>query len=245
MELMYVPGGFYRPGGGGEELEGVDLYVGRFEVTQRQFAAFLAATGHHMPDEYCWVRPDLVGMVEGPADWRFPRRSLEHPAVCLTRDDATAYVRWLSERTERTFRLPRGREWEWAARSGYRANRFAGGNQWPPPFGAANIAALENVVFRYTASELDRLHDGSLSPVRHHDDYLYSAPVGEFGGSGFGLYDMTGNVWEWVSDSCGVRGGSWDNTGVALDVTRKQRIPCGSRFSALGFRVVLELELEL
>ena len=96
------------------------------------------------------------------------------PVINVSWDEAKDYVEWLSSETGATYRLPSEAEWEYAARAGT-ANKYSWGNEI-----GANRANCQND------------HCG--------DQWKRTAPVGSFPPNGFGLYDMHGNVWEWVED---------------------------------------------
>lgn len=103
-------------------------------------------------------------------DWGRGRR----PVVSINWYEATAYVEWLSQQTGRNYRLPTNAEFEYAARGG-RETRFP----WGDSLGRDNAAC------------------GGCGSLWDSDR---SAPVGRFPPNGFGLYDMSGNVWQWVQD---------------------------------------------
>jgi len=94
-----------------------------------------------------------------------------HPAVCISWEDAKAYVAWLSRKTGKGYRLLSEAEWEYVARAGT-TTRYFFGNDEKDTCGYAN-------------------GDGKC------DGYAYSSPVGKFAQNGFGLYDMHGNAWQW------------------------------------------------
>jgi len=145
--------------------------IGRFEVTQAEFAAFVAATGHR-PAGRCTARE----RTEPPTvDWRgLPGFGPNHPAVCLGRGDGEAYAEWLSRRTGRRYRLPTAAEWEWAARAGAPDDRFF---WWG-----------------------DTIHaDRAVCAPDASSEYLIE-PVGSRWVSPYGLHDMYGNVGEWMQD---------------------------------------------
>ncbi len=160
------------------------------EVTNAQFARFADATGHVTESEKLgWsgmFDPALSRWTKGDgADWRHPNgpqssheNMPDFPAVHVSWDDAVAYCAW------RGARLPTEAEFEYAARGGRKKARYAWGN----------------------ALTLKGAHQANLwqgeFPVddRALDGYAGLAPVKRFAPNGFGLYDMTGNVWEWVAD---------------------------------------------
>jgi sulfatase modifying factor 1 len=119
------------------------------------------------------------------ADWRHPRgknsdihQLNHHPVVHVSWDDATAFCKWLGKR------LPTEAEWEWAARGGLKGQRYPWGSE---PIDEGKVKA--------------NTWQGQF-PYRNslRDKYYFTSPVGSFPANGYGLYDMAGNVWEWVSD---------------------------------------------
>src|SRR5215469_11066692 len=162
--------------------------LGEFLVTRRQYAAFAAETGHK--GSGCSALPlDGTAWKFDPAlSWRDPgfTQADDHPAVCVSWDDAIAYASWLSKKTGRNYRLPSEAEWEYAARAGDTAGRY---------FGDAPICEFANVRDRskkqlYSTGQFFECNSG----------FSNTSPVGSFPPNGFGLYDMLGNVWEWVED---------------------------------------------
>src|SRR5262245_63389624 len=97
------------------------------------------------------------------------------PVIDVSYSDAKQYVGWLSQLTGKEYRLLTEAEWEYAARAGGRT-----GYSWGDDLGVGNANC-----------------DGCGSPW----DLKQTAPVGSFKPNAFGLYDMHGNVWEWVEDS--------------------------------------------
>jgi formylglycine-generating enzyme required for sulfatase activity/uncharacterized caspase-like protein len=106
------------------------------------------------------------------------------PATKIVWEDAVAYVEWLSAQTGKRYRIPTEAEWEYAARAGTRTN-FWWGNQ--PSHEYANYGKGQPGWF-------------PSGVVEGRDQWEYTAPVGQFPPNPFGLYDMQGNVWEWVAD---------------------------------------------
>lgn len=143
------------------------------------------------------------------------------PATMVTWDDAQAYVQWLSRRTGDHYRLLTSAEWETAARGGRRGQRYSWGADKPN----CDRAAVSGANFL-------GCHAGPMD-------------VGSFRPNGFGLYDMHGNVLEWVEDPEGtkrriIRGGSWQNTQEELSLSHFQALgtgPLEGRLAYVGFRV--------
>ncbi len=172
-------------------------------VTTTRFGEFVDATGHvteaeHfgwsfvfaglLPDDF----PDTRGVagsewwrqVEG-ADWRHPegpRSDLDgrqdHPAVHVSWNDAQAFCAWSQTR------LPTEAEWEFAARGGLEGMAFPWGDELEP-----SGRHMMNV-FQGTFPSANSCADG----------FAGTAPVDAFEPNGYGLYNMTGNVWEWCAD---------------------------------------------
>jgi formylglycine-generating enzyme required for sulfatase activity len=163
------------------------------------------------------------------AGWGRDRR----PAIYVSWDDAKAYVAWLSRMTGKTYRLLTEAEWEYAARAGTKTAYY-----WGNEIGKNNANC-----------------DGCGSQW----DNKQTAPVGSFKSNAFGLYDMAGNVWQWVEDcyhddydgaptngsewlasDCNnhvVRGGGWGSDPQLLRSANRLRDTASDRYDGLGFRV--------
>jgi len=173
------------------------FYISLHPVTNAQYRRF--------QDEH------MSGSVQGQTLAR-PNQ----PVVQVTWLDAARYTNWLSEQESLTpfyiieddevvginadangYRLPTEAEWEWAARTDGNGNtlRFTWGNDWPPPEGAGNFAdvSTRNFLGQY---------------LRDYDDgHVGTSNVGQFAANANGLYDMAGNVAEWVHDYYGAVSG--------------------------------------
>src|SRR5437763_32280 len=149
--------------------------IGKFDVTRAQFAKFAEATSYK-PNEKCdWRSPRVHGQPMNQSD--------ADPVVCVSWRDATAYAAWLSQKTGKTYRLPSEAEWEYAARAGSNTAR---------PWGDA--IARDNA--NYGAAVC------CAAVAEGKDRWLHTSPAGAFPPNAFGLYDMLGNIWQWVQD-CG------------------------------------------
>jgi sulfatase modifying factor 1 len=173
-----------------------------------------------------------------------------HPAVNISLDDALAYLAWLSKQSSYHYRLPTEAEWEFIARAGIETS-FPDGNSPDHLCQFANIAD-QATKKRFNGWDVADCDDG----------YQITAPVGQFKPNAFGLYDILGNVSEWVSDcwfynyenahkdgrartaedercSRVVRGGSWDSHPSAARLSYRESSYRGN--DDRGLRVVREL----
>ncbi len=110
------------------------------------------------------------------------------PVVNITWEDANKFARWMSGRGGVNFRLPTEAEWEYAARGGS-STTFPWGND-----------ANEGCRYANIGDETAKKEWPKWNVFACTDGYAETAPVGMFLPNAFGLYDMIGNVWEWVSD---------------------------------------------
>jgi formylglycine-generating enzyme len=191
------------------------FWIDRHEVTNREFAAFVKATGHVTQAErehrgaVFTVPARLARGLDDPsqwwrfvwgASWRRPEGLLssiggkpDRPVVQVAYEDALAYARWKGRA------LPSEAEWERAARGG-RPGPLPPA-EWAYGRGGKPIANTWQGVFPL----LNTSDDGAKG----------IAPVGCYPPNGYGLHDMIGNVWEWTSTSAGqgaariIKGGSY------------------------------------
>jgi formylglycine-generating enzyme required for sulfatase activity len=150
------------------------FYLGKYDVTRGQYAAFLLATARTAR-----VPPS-------------PAQTDRHPVVFVTWDDATAYVQWLSKQTGKPYRLPTEAEWEYAARAGTTTARY---------WGDSNEQQCRYANGRDLSKPADDIHPKDVfdtAPCR--SGFAGISPVGSFQPNGFGLFDMLGNVQQWVED---------------------------------------------
>lgn len=172
-------------------------------VSNSDFADFVSATGYVtdaerfgwsfvfaglLPEDF----PPTRAVVDAPwwrqvegANWQHPEGlhssldgRLDHPVVHVSWNDAQAYCQWAGTR------LPTEAEWEFAARGGLVQQRYPWGDELTPS------GEHRMNVWQGTFPSLNTTEDG----------YYGTAPVHAFPPNGYGLYNMTGNVWEWCSD---------------------------------------------
>lgn len=148
-------------------------------------------------DGACWAAP------EGPGSHVETRA--DHPVVHITWYDALAYCRWAG------LRLPTEAEWERAARGGLVNQKFPWGNELVP----GGTFAMNTWQGRFPDENTAE------------DGHLGTAPVMAYAPNNYGLFNMTGNVWEWVADWFGPRapgnGPLRDPTGPASGSSKVQR----------------------
>ena len=213
--LVTVSGGRYLIGdvsewsypGDGEgpvhEVELAGFRIERYAVSNRQFAAFVGATGWRtdaegfgwsfvfggqLPDDF----PPTRGVEGAPwwrqvmgADWSHPEgphsdlsEREDHPVVHVSWNDAQAYCAWTGTR------LPTEAEWEVAARGGRVGAPFPWGDELEPDG-------------RHQMNVFQGEFPGGNTAA---DGYPGTAPVDAFEPNGFGLHNVCGNVWEWCAD---------------------------------------------
>lgn len=169
------------------------------------------------------------------------------PVEQVSWEDAKTFVWKLSTRTGEQYRLPSEAEWEYAARAGSSA-KYPWGSDDRNACKYGNVRDRKN--FMFNSFDCD-------------DDYGNTAPVARFRANAFGLYDMVGNVWEWVED-CGnvnyddapedgsawmsgdcnsgvLRGGSWSGKPEGMRAAVRSRIGKAFRINYIGFRVARTL----
>lgn len=230
--------------------------MGVYDVTVSEYRRFVRATGR-AAEGGCRIFDGVKTLVHQPdKNWRDPgfRQTDRNPVVCITWDDAHAYIDWLNGEVRKAkpaqkivYRLPSEAEWEYAARAGSKTPFYWGD-------------AIRRTDANYGPDE------PRFAPVvLGADRWAYTSPVGSFPANAFGLFDMAGNAWNmtedcWVKTYDGapsdgsarkdgdcsirlVRGGSW------------LKPPAGERSSKrgqgkladinnheIGFRVVRDLE---
>jgi formylglycine-generating enzyme required for sulfatase activity/DNA-binding winged helix-turn-helix (wHTH) protein len=231
--------------------------IGRFEITVDQFATFVAETeaaiGSHCRIIAAFDRSPPPWKVAPGASFREPgfKVSGMHPAGCISWHDAQAYVAWLRRRTGRPYRLPTESEWEYAARAGT-TTRYSFGEDEAQLCAYAKFADLST---EFSWRGACRAQAAVYGPM----------PVGSLKPNPWGIFDVHGNVWEWVEDCwtsdaseaptdgsafmrperCElgvVRGGSWFSGSTRMRSAFRISAPTAHPFQQYGFRVALSLD---
>ena len=258
-EMIFIPAGQFIQGSlvsdkdreaneGPRRSVAIDyaLSVSRYEITKTEFARFAAATGHEGAG--CNTYDGSWEMDDGRS-WRSPgfEQDETHPVTCISWNDAQSYVRWLADKTGRDYRLLSASEWEYAARAGI----------------AHNSADMADPARACESANVADRSAGATYPGWEifdcQDHFVHTAPVGSFQANAFGIHDMIGNVFEWVTDcwndnyekspsdgaawvngDCGrrvLRGGSWFTPPEYARAAFRNRFDPDYRSSSFGFRV--------
>jgi formylglycine-generating enzyme required for sulfatase activity len=145
--------------------------ISRYQVTAAELDAYIKQSGVVIKNGD--ERPGRWCEASKPSYEQSPRQ----PAVCVDYHEVQAYTQWLSEKTGKTYRMLSEAEREYAARAGSTGS-------FPFPFDEQGDYQISK-------------HANTYGPK---DGYTYSAPVGNYPANAFGVYDMHGNVYEWVAD---------------------------------------------
>ncbi len=232
-----------------------DFLMSVHPVTHTEYARFVRETGHRAPAIYELPlvvtaggrdREQKFNSVGQPYVWvgsEAPQDRLDHPVTLVRWDDAIAYCTWLSGATSRRVRLPTEAEWEKAARGGLEGKRYPWGD-------------------RLDRNMANFLTDPSLKTANGTTQCRTYPP------NGYGLFDMAGNVWEWVLDWYSpqyyarsphrsppgpregtlrvLRGGSWLVADVRmLSCTHRHKVPPDTYSYGIGFRIVCPADYAL
>jgi len=212
-----------------------DVLVSVWPTRVKDFDAFCTATNRQRQ------KPD------------FPQDAT-HPVVLENYEDATEFCEWLTRKEQdaekladgQLYRLPRDLEWSQAAglpdegrntpeeRDG-KIREFIWGKHWPPPPGSGNFAD--------TAAR--RGAQGAIAG--YHDGFAQTSPVGSFAANPQGLFDLSGNVWQWIIEPYNpasrwgvLRGGCWATYKDAeLSLSYRNVVDPTGREVIYGFRAVL------
>jgi formylglycine-generating enzyme required for sulfatase activity len=228
-----------------------------YDVTRDQYAAFVRETGRK-PGKACIVFQDGGARETDGASWTspgFPQTGRD-PVLCDDWNDVHDYIRWLNAKLgragARAYRLPTEAEWEYADRAGT-ATRFYWGDD-------------DRDACRYgnTADAAAKRSYPFLKTVNCDDGFAATSPVGSFPPNGFGLYDMAGDVFDWIEDcwhpsydgaptdgsawttgDCQehvIRGGSLGHVPRLMRSAYRFKDPVDHRSVFLGFRLAEDLD---
>jgi formylglycine-generating enzyme required for sulfatase activity len=254
-ELALIPSGEFQMGSDGaadDERPVHRVHLDAFRiavhpVTQLEYARFVRETGHRAPAIYELPivvtaggrdRESAFRTAGQPYVWvdsTAPHNRLDHPVTLVRWEDAVAYCTWLSAASGRTVRLPSEAEWEKAARGGLEGKRY--------PWGERLGVDIAN----YLADPTMKTSQGTTR-------------CRTYSSNGYGLFDMSGNVWEWVHDWYDakyyessplrappgplagtmrlVRGGSWLATDTRmLSCSYRHKVPPDTYSYGIGFRI--------
>lgn len=221
-EMVSIPDGKFRQGDEFAFIPEVTMRafaMGKHEVTFEEYDRFAIATNRELPNDQGWGRG-------------------QRPVINVTWQDAKDYATWLSVQIGQPYRLPTESEWEYAARSGNKQEKWAGTD--------------------------DETRLGDYAVYAANSGYR-TAVVGSKQDNSFNLKDMSGNVFEWVEDCwhenyqgapgdgtvweeaggdyCTlhtIRGGSWHNSPRSLRASSREGYTIDFRNFNLGFRLVQE-----
>ncbi len=218
-----------------------DYYIGETEVTVGLFRKFINETGYRTDADknggsYIWNGSKwvLTSGVNWQCDVNGKIRSASednHPVIHVSWNDANEFCEWLNNKTGKNFRLPTEAEWEYAARGGNKSKgyKYSGSN------------TIGNVAWYWDNSGSATHNVKTKSPNE------------------LGIYDMSGNVWEWCEDWYGdyssgsqknptgpssgsfrvLRGGSWDGSARGCRVSYRGSSYPGNGYNYFGFRLAL------
>jgi len=241
--------------------------LARYETTVKQFRQFVDATGYQTGSD-CWkLAATEWGIENGKLAWNAPVNAPSdyHPVMCVSWNDAHAYLEWLSKQTGKHYRLPSEAEWEYAARA--RSNtRY--------PFGddPAELCKFANTFDQTGKAAITQITGKTREAVPCDDHAALTTVVGMYKPNAFGLYDMLGNASELVEDcqhltyenapkdgrawteNCSAfhgatmaihRGGNYNNGALGANPTIRAHTGLDNRSSVgEGFRIAEDLDTD-
>lgn len=223
--------------------------VGRYEITRDQYEAFVRATNRPAGGD-CLTDRGKRGdwQIDANTTFRDPgfAQAGDHPVACVNWDETQAYIAWLNAQTDGGYRLLTEVEWEYVARGGATQNLvYPWGND------AAQGCPFANVFDRTTMTKyagVDTSGYKVFDPMDCEDGLLNTSPVGSLKPNAFGVYDIIGNVAEWVEDcyepACArrlIKGGSWGTLAHNVRIAERIPYPATHRDDSIGIRVARTL----
>jgi sulfatase modifying factor 1 len=224
--------------------------VSRYEITRGEYEAFVRATGRPVLGD-CLTDRARPGtwVIDASTTLRDPGfvQDDRHPVACVSWEEARAYAAWLADRTGRGYRLLAEDEWEYVARAGTTT-----AYPWSPDHaGCAHANGFDQTALAHYA-DMDTSAYPLFDPMACSDGWLNTAPIGSLAPGGFGVFDMLGNVAEWV-DGCHApthdappagacrervaKGGSWGSLAHILRPADRVHYPGSHRDDSIGIRV--------
>lgn len=225
--------------------------LGKYPVTRGDFLRFVNSSGYAAVGCYAY-NGENYGM-SAVADWRNPgfKQTNKHPVLCVSYQDAQAYIRWLNKRTGLSYRLPSEAEMEYATRAGTTTSRFWG----------EDVARQCEYANGPDLTMKDQFPGWYGAPCR--DGYLLTSPVDAFKPNPWGLHDMVGNVFQitedcwranfqgaptdgsaWTGGDCSkrtLRGGSTTSHPGSMTSASRTGTPVTNRTVYVGFRLARSL----
>ncbi len=278
-DMVVLPSGQFMIGATGEDFKGNEQYrfmletetprhrvdvnsfaIAKFDITRAQFAQFASETG--FKGQGCEIFTQLFGrkiwVKSSYNDWQNPgfKQTGQDPVVCVSWNDAQKYIAWLNSRIDSKpihhYRLPTEAEWEYAARAGTETPNYWGG------VGSPNQCKFANARDR-SAKDLDP----GAPHVYCVDGYIETSPAGSFQPNAWGLYDMLGDVKQWVQDcwhygyannfttgnalgpgNCTkreLRGAGWATIPIGIRSASRVALDPNMRNSNFGFRLAVDI----
>lgn len=227
------------------------------EVTLGMFKEFSKETNYEEVGNACYAQIYKEKKYKSiQVNWERPfvdeYQVPQQPVVCVNWYDAQAFAQWMSRRTGQLYRLLSESEWEYVARAGTRTT-YA----WGEDSDHTQQCQYANGADQTQKKLLDP-SEGKEYLVNCEDGYAYTAPVASFRANSFGLYDTSGNAWEWVQDceenystaetsgeavestvNCDrvLRGGGWSHGPRHLRLAFRFGLRPASRGNYVGFRL--------
>ena len=245
LELTPIPAGEFvmgqDDGYGDERPRRVRIersfWMGRFEVTNEQFARFDPAHDSRFESG------DYIQFSPGERGW--PLSRARQPVVRVSWKQAMEFCRWLSEKTGRRFTLPDEAQWEYACRAGSATPMWYGDCDADfSTFANVSDASHQAIDPFGWADRRQVIPPWRPADTRYDDHSRVSAAVGSYRPNPWGLFDMHGNVAEWTRSADAqrkiVRGGSWYDPPARCRSAFRQSYLADQPVYDVGFRVICE-----
>jgi formylglycine-generating enzyme len=240
--------------------------VSRYEITRDEYEAFVRDTQRDVLGDCLTDRKRRGEWVfDAETTFRDPgfAQTGADPVACVSWVEAQAYIAWLNTRTDGGYRLLTEVEWEYVARGGATESLI-----YPWGDNQSDGCPFANGFDRTTMdtySGMDTSGYATFDPLTCSDGWLNTAPVGSLESNQFGVYDMIGNIAEWVEDcyspsrdtlsdtgasssiaasECSrriVKGGSWGTLAHNLRTAERIPYPATHRDDSVGIRVAKTL----